>query len=115
LPLGTCSIINRVKDEHAKVSRSRRLLPQPHGRRTLRFIGRKDNTMKKYVCDVCGWVYNPEFGDPDQSVAPGTSFENVLDTWVCPQCGVHKDNFTPIAYENSATPLTADAQIGCTK
>ena len=46
--------------------------------------------MKKYVCDVCGWVYDPAVGDPDNGVAPGTAFEDIPDDWVCPLCGVGK-------------------------
>lgn len=49
--------------------------------------------MKKYVCLVCGYVYNPEEGDPDNGVSPGTDFEDIPDTWVCPLCGVGKDDF----------------------
>lgn len=39
--------------------------------------------MKKYVCDVCGWVYDPEVGDPEGGIAPGTAFEDIPDDWVC--------------------------------
>jgi len=49
--------------------------------------------MDKYVCTVCGYVYDPEKGDPTQSIAPGTTFENLPDDWVCPECGVGKDLF----------------------
>ncbi len=49
--------------------------------------------MKKYVCTVCGYVYDPADGDPDNGVAPGTAFENLEDDWVCPDCGVGKDMF----------------------
>lgn len=48
--------------------------------------------MDKYVC-VCGYVYNPEDGDPDQGVAPGTAFEDISEDWVCPLCGLGKDMF----------------------
>lgn len=50
-------------------------------------------TMKKYVCTVCGYVYDPEAGDPDSGVAPGTPFEEIPDDWACPVCGVGKDMF----------------------
>ncbi len=50
--------------------------------------------MDKYVCDVCGYVYDPKAGDPDNGVAPGTPFERVPETWVCPECGVGKDQFS---------------------
>jgi len=51
--------------------------------------------MKKYECTVCGYVYDPAEGDPDNSVAPGTAWEDVPDDWVCPVCGVGKDMFEP--------------------
>ncbi len=51
--------------------------------------------MKKYVCQVCGYIYDPEKGDPDSGVAPGTAFEDLPDDWVCPVCGVGKDEFSP--------------------
>ncbi len=51
--------------------------------------------MKKYVCDVCGYVYDPEEGDPDNGVEPGTAFENLPDDWTCPVCGADKDQFSP--------------------
>ena len=49
--------------------------------------------MKKYVCTVCGWVYDPEVGDPDGGIAPGTPFEEIPYDWVCPICGLGKDEF----------------------
>lgn len=54
----------------------------------------KERKMKKYVCDVCGWIYDPEVGDPDSGVAPGTAFEDIPDDWECPECGVGKDDFS---------------------
>ena len=51
--------------------------------------------MKKYVCDVCGYVYDPAAGDPDSGIAPGTAFEDLPADWVCPLCGVGKDQFSP--------------------
>ncbi len=50
--------------------------------------------MDKYVCDVCGYEYDPEVGDPDNGIAPGTSFEDLPEDWVCPVCGVGKDDFS---------------------
>ena len=49
----------------------------------------------KYVCDVCGYVYDPAAGDPDNRVAPGTAFDALPDDWVCPECGAEKDAFSP--------------------
>ncbi len=54
---------------------------------------KEESNMKKYVCTVCGYVYDPEVGDPDNGIAPGTSFEELPDDWVCPVCGVGKDSF----------------------
>jgi rubredoxin len=51
--------------------------------------------MKKYVCGVCGYVYDPAAGDPDSGIKPGTLFEDIPDDWVCPLCGVGKDDFSP--------------------
>ena len=50
--------------------------------------------MDKYVCDICGYVYDPGEGEPDNGVAPGTPWEQVPDTWVCPLCGVKKEHFS---------------------
>ena len=49
--------------------------------------------MDKYVCKVCGWVYDPEARDPEGGIAPGTAFEDIPDDWVCPLCGVGKEDF----------------------
>ena len=49
--------------------------------------------MDKYVCVVCGYVYDPEEGDPDNGVEPGTAFEDIPDDWTCPICGAGKDQF----------------------
>ena len=48
----------------------------------------------KYVCTVCGWTYDEEEGDPDNGIAPGTKFEDLPEDFVCPMCGVGKENFT---------------------
>lgn len=50
--------------------------------------------MDKYVCDMCGYIYDPAEGDPDNGVAPGTPWEKVPEYWVCPLCGVGKDQFS---------------------
>lgn len=49
--------------------------------------------MTKYVCTICGYVYDPEKGEPDQGIAPGTKFEDLPEDYVCPACGVGKDMF----------------------
>lgn len=55
----------------------------------------KRTIMKKYVCNVCGYVYDPAAGDPDNGIAPGTAFEDLPEDWVCPLCGVGKEDFKP--------------------
>ena len=49
--------------------------------------------MEKWTCVVCGYVYDEAVGDPDSGIAPGTTFEDLPDDWVCPVCGVSKDQF----------------------
>jgi rubredoxin len=53
--------------------------------------------MTKYICTICDYVYDPEVGDPDNGIAPGTAFEDLPDDWVCPDCGVEKEEFEAIA------------------
>ena len=50
--------------------------------------------MKKYECDPCGYVYDPEKGDPENGIEPGTAFEDIPEDWVCPVCGLGKDSFS---------------------
>ena len=50
--------------------------------------------MDKYVCDVCGWVYDPAKGDPDSNVPAGTPWDKVPEDFVCPECGAGKDSFS---------------------
>ncbi|MBR6102970.1 MAG: rubredoxin [Ruminococcus sp.] len=47
----------------------------------------------KYVCSICGYIYDPEAGEPDSGVAPGTAWDDVPEDFVCPLCGVGKDQF----------------------
>jgi len=49
--------------------------------------------MEKWECTACGYIYDPERGDPENGVDPGTKFEDLSDDWVCPQCGVSKEFF----------------------
>ncbi len=52
--------------------------------------------MDKYECTVCGYIYDPELGDPDGGIAPGTRFEEIPDDWVCPVCGAAKSEFKKV-------------------
>lgn len=49
--------------------------------------------MKKYRCTICGYVYDPEKGDPDTGISPGTRFEDLPKDWVCPACGADQEMF----------------------
>lgn len=49
--------------------------------------------MENYICTVCGYEYNPEEGDPDNDIPPGTAFADLPETWVCPTCSASKDEF----------------------
>ena len=48
----------------------------------------------KYICTVCEYIYDPELGDPESGIEPGTAFEDIPDDWVCPLC-VGKEDFEP--------------------
>ena len=52
--------------------------------------------MDKYVCNPCGWIYDPAIGDPENGIAAGTAFENLPEDWVCPLCGAGKEEFEKI-------------------
>jgi len=55
-----------------------------------------EEKMQRYECTVCGYIYDPEKGDPDSGIEPGTAFEDLPDDWVCPICGAGKEDFEPI-------------------
>ena len=50
--------------------------------------------MKKYVCNVCGWIYDEQLGDADNGIQAGTKFEDLPEDFVCPLCGVGKEDFS---------------------
>jgi rubredoxin len=54
------------------------------------------NQARRYRCVICEHIYDPRDGDPDTGVAPGTSFEDLPDDWVCPECGATKSDYEPI-------------------
>lgn len=56
----------------------------------------KGDPMQKWECIVCGHIYDPAEGDPEQGIPPGTPFEDLPDDWVCPDCGAEKEDFEPI-------------------
>lgn len=56
---------------------------------------KETSNMKKYVCDQCGYIYDSAVGDPDNDIGPETAFEDLPDDWICPECGVGKEEFSP--------------------
>jgi Rubredoxin len=54
------------------------------------------NSMKSYQCSICGHIYNPEKGEPEQGIAAGTDFSDLPSDWTCPVCGASKDKFNPV-------------------
>ena len=52
--------------------------------------------MDKYVCNPCGWIYDPAVGDPENGIEACTAFENLPDDWACPLCGAGKEEFEKI-------------------
>ena len=82
-----------LKEEHKKfIENLNRITDLNSG--TLKTIRRL--SMQKYECIACGYIYDPEQGDPDNGVKPGTAFADVPEDWVCPLCGVGKDQFEPV-------------------
>ena len=53
----------------------------------------KEQKVKKFQCIVCGWIYDEAAGAPNEGIAPGTRWEDVPDSWACPDCGVGKSDF----------------------
>lgn len=62
-------------------------------KRYYKRINLKKEIYEKYICTVCDYVYDPELGDPENGIEPGTSFEDLPEDWVCPLCGVGKEEF----------------------
>ena len=54
----------------------------------------------KYICELCGYEYDPRVGDPDNGIDPGTDFEDLADDWECPLCGAGKDDFEAVVIED---------------
>lgn len=76
--------------KHAPTYRGESARPDEGGK------AEEGESMKKYECQVCGYIYDPSQGDPDGGIEPGTAFEDIPDDWVCPVCGASKDQFEPV-------------------
>lgn len=55
-----------------------------------------NETSMKYICTACDYIYDPETGDPESGIDPGTAFEDIPEDWICPLCGVGKEDFEPL-------------------
>ena len=62
---------------------------------TLAAVEAGTETKQLWICESCGFIYDPDEGDPDGGIAPGTSFDDIPDDWFCPVCGARKADFTP--------------------
>jgi rubredoxin len=71
---------------------SRKQGNQPAGKAITREL---EVEMQKYECEVCGYIYDPEVGDPEGNIPAGTAFEDLPEDWVCPVCGADKSAFSP--------------------
>ena len=69
--------------------------------------------MKKYICTVCDWIYDPEIGDPEGGIEPGTAFEDIPESWVCPVCGVGEELFGRTREQQRETGLGAVSRCHC--
>lgn len=58
-----------------------------------------EEKMDKWQCIICGYIYDPALGDPDNGINPGTSFEELPEEWLCPECGAEKDQFEKLTGE----------------
>lgn len=63
----------------------------PGGSATL--PGMSDSETDRWICEACGWIYDPAEGDPDGGIPAGTPFEEIPDDWFCPVCGAGKGDF----------------------
>jgi rubredoxin len=52
--------------------------------------------VKKHKCTACDWIYDPSVGDPENGIDPGVAFQDLPDDWVCPMCGLGKEEFEPV-------------------
>jgi rubredoxin len=70
------------------------LLHRPH---PMVLAMNTETTTRKWICEACGFIYDPADGDPDGGIPAGTAFEDIPDSWFCPVCGARKRDFTPHA------------------
>jgi rubredoxin len=68
--------------------------PYPLDWRIGNLLGMTTQTLQRWICESCGYIYDPEEGDPDGGIPVGTAFGDIPDTWFCPVCGARKRDFT---------------------
>lgn len=69
-------------------------------------------TVDRHECRACGYVYNPQKGDPKNAIAPGTAFIDVTQTWVCPGCGARKSMFQNVGQMEGTSGFKANQRYG---
>lgn len=84
--------------DSATIWRPRAAKPQARRPRTLPAMSTETTTAQRWICESCGFIYDPAEGDPDGGIPPGTAFEDIPETWFCPVCGARKRDF--VAYED---------------
>ena len=84
---------------------------EKEGKETEKAV-QQDELGPKYECEVCGYVYDPAEGDPDNGIEPGTPFAELPEDWVCPLCGVGKDKFFALTKEENAKEDDAEGDLG---
>lgn len=68
-------------------------------KRVLTFL-KGEIEMRKFRCTICDYVYDPALGDPSADISPGTSFDDLPDDWVCPDCGLGKELFEEVSSDD---------------
>ncbi len=92
----TYAYYHRVKKGKTPKKAATYLKEEAGDRQELEDAGMEQKQAQKYKCTVCGYIYDPAKGDPDSGIAAGTAFQDLPDDWVCPVCGVGKDQFEPV-------------------
>jgi rubredoxin len=89
------------EDIAARTSKKASLPParmDPVAAGKIRFYSNRIGSMKKYMCLICGHIYDEAFGDPDTGIAPGTKWEDVPPNWTCPDCGARKEDYELVEF-----------------
>jgi rubredoxin len=93
----TAPSYNAAKPAPAPVAAAPTPAPKPEAPKSAAPASKPEAAkQQKYKCSVCGWIYDPEKGDPDGGIKPGTRFEDIPDSWTCPVCGADKSQFEKI-------------------